>query len=39
MSNWQQYSALKNLINQYWELKDQEKYDEFIKKLTDILDV
>lgn len=39
MSNWQQYSALKNLINKYWELKDQEKYDEFIKKLTDILDV
>jgi hypothetical protein len=37
--NWQQYSNLKNLINQYWNLKKTKEYDEFILKLTQILDV
>lgn len=37
--SWRQYSELKKIINQYWEMKDDEKYDEFIKKLTEILDI
>jgi hypothetical protein len=37
MGDYQAYSDIKNLINEYWELKDQAKYDEFVRRLCDIL--
>lgn len=39
MANYMEYSQIKQLINEYWILKREEKYDEFIKKLTDILKI
>ncbi len=35
--NFKDYSAIKNLIDEYWILNDAGKYDEFIAKLTEIL--
>lgn len=35
--DYRDYSALKLLIDQYWHLKEVNKYDEFITKLVTIL--
>lgn len=37
MGTWKEYSAIKQLIDQYFYLKEDESYEDFIKKLTDIL--
>lgn len=37
--SWKQYAAIKNLISEFCVLKDEEKYNDLIKKLTEILDV
>lgn len=39
MNNWQQYSAIKRMIDEYFNLRDDKKYDDFIKKLVMILKV
>lgn len=39
MTTWIQYSQIKLLIDQYWALRDREKYDEFIKQLIDVLGI
>ncbi len=39
MSIWHQYSKIKNLIDQYYDLKEVNKYDEFTKKLIEILEI
>jgi hypothetical protein len=39
MADWTLYGRLKNLIDEYWQLKDEEQYDEFISKLAEALDV
>jgi len=36
---WMQYSQIKSLVDEYWELKDEKRYEEFILKLTEILDI
>lgn len=37
MVTWKQYNEIKKLINQYWVLREDKKYDEFIKLLVDEL--
>ena len=37
METWTQYSKIKLLVDHYWELKDVEKYDEFIGQLLAVL--
>ena len=37
--NWKQYNDIKYLIDAYWILKDEKKYDEFIKKLVGVLEL
>lgn len=37
--SWSQYGQIKLLIDQYFNLKEQEFYDEFIKKLCDIFEI
>lgn len=39
MADWKQYSAIKQLIDQYWNLKEDKNYDEFIRKLAKLLNV
>ncbi len=39
MADWALYGHIKNLIDEYWQLKDEKKYDEFIAKLAEVLDV
>ena len=39
MNEWIRYGQIKNLVNEYWELKDYEKYNEFILRLTKILEI
>lgn len=39
MCGWIHYSQIKELINEYYELRKVENYDEFITKLTEILNV
>lgn len=37
MENHQEYSAIKRLIDDYFEIKGEKKYEDFIKKLVMIL--
>ena len=39
MATWREYSQIKTIVDAYWTLKEPEKYDEFIKKLVDILEL
>ncbi len=39
MADWELYGDIKKLVDEYWQLKDEAKYDEFINKLAEILDV
>ncbi len=39
MATWIQYSNIKQLIEHYFNLKDKEKYDEFIRELAEILEI
>lgn len=37
MANYKDYSAIKRMIEEYFLLRKDKNYDEFIKKLTEIL--
>lgn len=39
MNEWIRYSKIKNLVDEYWEMKDGKRYDDFILKLTEILQI
>jgi hypothetical protein len=39
MQKYHQYSAIKLLIDEYFNLKDDKKYEDFIKKLVMILGI
>lgn len=35
--DWQRYTEIKNLIENYWQLQEGKKYDEFMRKLLQVL--
>ena len=37
MGNYREYSEIKRLVEEYFELKEDKKYEEFIRKLVMIL--
>lgn len=39
MDNYKTYSEIKRLLNEYWEIKNGARYDEFIMKLTEVLKI
>lgn len=39
MEKYHQYSAIKRMIDEYFNLRDDKKYEDFIKKLVMILKV
>lgn len=39
MNSYKEYSAIKQIIDEYFNLKDDKKYEDFIKKLVMILEV
>lgn len=39
MDKWSEYSAIKRMIEEYFNLKEEKKYEDFIKKLVMILGV
>ncbi len=39
MDRYEVYSQIKCIMNEYFELKDEKKYEDFIKKLVMILEL
>lgn len=39
MNDYQKYSAIKRIIDEYFNMKDDKKYEDFIKKLVMILGI
>lgn len=39
MNDYQKYSAIKRIIDEYFDLMDDKKYEDFIKKLVMILEI
>jgi hypothetical protein len=39
MEKYHQYSAIKRIIDEYFNMKDDKKYEDFIKKLVMILGI
>lgn len=39
MDEWARYSAVKQVVEKYWELKDGKNYEDFIKELVMILEL
>lgn len=39
MNRYKEYSAIKQIIDEYFNLKDDKKYEDFIKKVVMILEV
>jgi len=39
MNSYKEYSAIKRLIDEYFEIKEWDKYEDFIQKLVKILGI
>lgn len=37
--DWQCYTDIKTLIENYWQLQEGKSYDEFVRKLLQVLDL
>jgi hypothetical protein len=36
---WQRYVEIKKLIEDYWQLQEGKRYDDFVRKLLQVLDL
>lgn len=39
MNSYKEYSAIKNLIEEYFNLKEGHRYEDFTRRLVDILNI